>query len=101
MQDPDRTSHTLTCHQNSREAANAKKKREVKSRGSVVECGSLHRFGTCQKAAGTAALQDAPTDTPGPLGQARPVGFLLLHGEGGRRLNEGVPRREKCSSHVK
>jgi hypothetical protein len=44
VQHPDRTSHTLTCHRNSREAANAKKERDVKSRGSVVECGSLHRF---------------------------------------------------------
>ena len=73
MQDPDRTSHTLTCHQNSREAANAKKKREVKSRGSVVECGSLHRFGTCQKAAGTATLQDAPATHPGRLAKRIPL----------------------------
>ena len=47
----------------------------VQLRDSVLECGSLHRFGTPKKAAGTASLQDAPATHKA----AWPSGLILLH----------------------
>ncbi|MFQ3169530.1 MAG: hypothetical protein ACI8QI_002101 [Limisphaerales bacterium] len=59
-------------------------------RGSVVECGSLHRFGSLRKAAGTAALQDAPATRQPGLAKRVALGSFSLRekvAEGRMRVN--------------
>ena len=62
-------------------------------RGSVVECGSLRRFGSLRKAAKTAALQDAPAPFPSRLAKRVLFDSFSLREKGGRRPDEGEKHR--------
>ena len=78
MQDPDRTSHTLTCHRNSRKAANAKKRETLKvseASWSAFLCTDLE---SARKQQGRPNSKTLPRTHPGRLVKRVPLDSFSL-----------------------